>query len=410
METATGRPTRWIGHVDMDSFFASVEIRDDPSLAGKPVVVGGPPEKRGVVAAASYESRVFGIHSAMPMARALQLCPQLVRVSPRAGRYREVSDQVFDILRQFSPLLEPLSLDEAFLDLTGCERLLGPPDVVGTTIRQRIRAATGLTASVGIAPNKFVAKLASDHRKPDGLTIVPHATVVEFVQELPIGRMWGVGERTQEAMTRLGITTIGDLAALGPARVKQHLGLGALKMYELSWARDDRPVIPDQDPQSISHEITFARNQSSHDVLKGVLLGLCEQVAGRLRRHRFLGRIIVLKLRFADFKTITRRQTLGHHTDDAGELFDTAEALLVEARTASPLTIRLIGVGISGLVEPDQIPLDLFAEPAADARTSRLNAAVDRIQDRFGSAAVRRARSLMGDRPETTDSTLERPD
>src|SRR5690349_3527143 len=253
MEAANGRPTRWIGHVDMDSFFASVEIHDDPSLAGKPVVVGGPPEKRGVVAAASYESRVFGIHSAMPMARALELCPHLVRVSPRGARYKDVSDQVFEILRAFSPLLEPLSLDEAFLDLTGTERLLGPPDVVGPEIRCRIREATGLTASVGIAPNKFTAKLASDHRKPDGLTIVPHAEAVAFVQALPIGRMWGVGGKTGEEMARHGIETIGQFAALGPARVKQLFGIGALKMHELSWARDDRPVVPDQDPQSISH-------------------------------------------------------------------------------------------------------------------------------------------------------------
>jgi len=410
MEAANGRPTRWIGHVDMDSFFASVEIRDDPSLAGKPVVVGGPPEKRGVVAAASYESRTFGIHSAMPMARALQLCPHLVRVSPRGGRYKEVSDQVFDILRGFSPLLEPLSLDEAFLDLTGTERLLGPPETIGPEIRRRIKGATGLTASVGIAPNKFIAKLASDHRKPDGLTIVPHAEAVRFVQGLPIGRMWGVGDRTGEEMARHGIETIGQFAALGPAQVKQLFGIGALKMHELSWARDDRAVVPDQEPQSISHEITFARNQSSHDVLKGVLLGLCEQVAARLRRHHFLGRIIVLKLRFADFRTITRRQTLGHHTDDAGEIFETAEALLVEGRAASPLSIRLIGVGASGLVEPDQLPLDLFAADPVDARTNALNATVDRLTERFGREAVRRARSVLSDRPESTESTLERRD
>ena len=410
MEAAKGRPTRWIGHVDMDSFFASVEIHDDPSLAGKPVVVGGPPEKRGVVAAASYESRKFGIHSAMPMARALQLCPGLVRVSPRSGRYKEVSDQVFAILRDFSPLLEPLSLDEAFLDLTGCERLLGPPEVIGPRIRRRILEETGLTASMGIAPNKFVAKLASDHRKPDGLTIVTPESALGFVQALPIGRMWGVGEKTQEAMARFGIVTIGDLAALGPARVKQQFGIGALRMHELAWARDDRPVVPDQDPQSISHEITFARNQGSHDVLKGVLLGLCEQVAGRLRRHRFLGRIIVLKLRFADFRTITRRHSLGHHTDDAGDIFEIAEALLVEGRTSSPLTIRLVGIGVTGLLEPDQIPMDLFPEAPVDARASRLNAAVDRLQDRFGHEAVRRARSLLGDQLPSTESTLERRD
>ena len=181
-------------------------------------------------------------------------------------------------------------------------------------------------------------------------------------------------------------------------------------MHELAWARDDRPVVPDQDPQSISHEITFARNQGSHDVLKGVLLGLCEQVAARMRRHRVLGRIVVLKLRFADFRTITRRHSLGHHTDDAGEIFENAEALLLEGRTASPLSVRLIGVGLAGLIEPEQLPLDLFAAPEADARTSKLNAAVDRLHDRFGDGAVRRARSLVADRTDSTESTLERRD
>jgi DNA polymerase-4 len=407
MEAARGRPTRWIGHVDMDSFFASVEIRDDPSLAGRPVVVGGPPEKRGVVAAASYEARKFGVHSAMPMARALQLCPDLVRVSPRGARYKEVSDQVFGILRDFAPALEPLSLDEAFLDLTGSERLLGSPETIGRDIKRRIVDTTGLTGSVGIAPNKFVAKLASDHRKPDGLTIVPHDEAVTFVQALPIGRMWGVGEKTAALMAKHGVVTIGDFAALGPARVKQLFGIGALKMHELAWARDDRPVVPDQDPQQISHEITFARNQSSEDVLRGVLLGLCEQVAGRMRRHRFVGKIVVLKLRFADFKTITRRTTLGHHTADAGELFEEAAALLTEGRAASPLSIRLIGVGMSGLVEPDQLPLSLFDTPVQEARANRLNDALDRLEGRFGKGSVRRARSLLLDDVDRTESTIE---
>lgn len=390
----------------MDSFFASVEIHDDPSLAGRPVVVGGPAEKRGVVAAASYEARKFGIHSAMPMARAVLLCPDLVRVSPRGGRYKEVSDRVFTILREFSPLLEPLSLDEAFFDLTGAERLLGPPETIARNLKERIRGETGLTASVGIAPNKFVAKLASDHRKPDGLCIVPPEEVVSFVQALPIERMWGVGRKTLPHLTRHGIRTIGDLAALEPARVKDLFGLGALKMYELAWGRDDRPVVPDQDPQQVSHEITFARNQSSDDVLRGVLLGLCEQVAARLRRHDFQGKTITLKLRFADFRTITRRTTLGHYTADSGAIYEAALPLLEEGRNVTTLSIRLIGVGVSGLVEPGQIPLSLFDAPADDTRAARLNAVLDRISDRFGAGAVRRAGALVARDEEGTDSNL----
>lgn len=406
MSQASRRPARLIGHVDMDSFFASVEIHDDPALAGKPVVVGGPAEKRGVVAAASYEARKFGVHSAMPMARALQLCPHLVRVSPRGGRYKDVSDQVFAILREFSPLLEPLSLDEAFLDLTGAERLLGEPATIGQNIRARIRAVTGLTASVGIGPSKFVAKLASDHRKPDGLCVVPPAEVVAFVQALPIERMWGVGQKTLPVMRGQGITTIGDLARLDAARVKQLFGLGALKMYELAWGRDDRPVVPDQDPQQISHEITFARNQSSDGVLKGVLLGLSEQVANRLRRHDFQGRTITLKLRFGDFRTITRRTTLGHFTADSGDIYEAALSLLEEGRSVSPLPVRLIGVGVSGLAEPAQIPLSLFDAPPATEKAARLNAALDRINERFGQSSVRKAGALLARHETGTDSNV----
>lgn len=410
MPQAPDRPIRWIGHVDMDSFFASVEIRDDPSLAGRPVVVGGPPEKRGVVAAASYEARAFGVHSAMPMARALALCPDLVRISPHGARYKEASDEVFQILRDFSPLLEPLSLDEAFIDLTGAERLLGPPETIGAEIRRRIQETTRLIASVGIAPNKFVAKLASDHRKPNGLMVVPAAEAVAFVQSLPIERMWGVGEKTCRQMKRHRIETIGDLARLGPARVKQLFGLGALRMYELAWARDDRPVVPDQDPQQVSHEITFVRNQSSDDVLRGVLLGLCEQVAARLRRYGFQGRIVILKLRFSDFRTITRRVTLGAHTADGGTLYEAALALLGDGRSASPLPVRLIGVGVSGLTEPAQLPLSLFEAPSENRRAERLNAVLDRIHERFGNDSVRRARQVVTDDPEKTESTLSPED
>jgi len=406
MNDGPERPTRWIGHVDMDSFFASVEIRDDPGLRGLPVVVGGPADKRGVVAAASYEARKFGVHSAMPMAEALRLCPDLVRVSPNGSKYREASETVMEILHDFSPLVEPLSLDEAFIDLTGEEKLLGTPEAIGTAIRKRILDATRLTASVGIAPNKFIAKLASDQNKPDGLCIVTHDDAVTFVQALPIGRMWGVGKKTQAVMERLGIATIGDFAAMGPARVKHELGLGALKMYELALGHDDREVVPDQDPQSVSHEITFARNQSSDAVLQGVMLGLAEQVGTRLRKKGFQGRTVFLKLRFGDFRTITRRVTPGVFTDDTRAIYEAALPLLAEARTVSDLPVRLIGIGVSGLVEPSQIPLDLFAKPARNERADRLNKVLDRLEGRFGKSTVRRAKTLLGDDLDRTESTL----
>ncbi len=408
MTSGSNRPARRIGHVDMDSFFASVEIRDDPSLKGRPVVVGGPSDKRGVVAAASYEARRFGIHSAMPMAEAARLCPDLVRVAPNGAKYKEASGRVMEILHDFSPRVEPLSLDEAFLDLTGAERLLGPPEKIGADIRKRIFEATRLTASVGIAPNKFVAKLASDQNKPDGLCVVGDGEAAAFVQALPIERMWGVGKKTKITMERMGVRTIGDLAALGPARVKHELGIGALGMFELAWARDDREVVPDQDPQSVSHEITFARNQSSDAVLQGVLLGLAEQVGARLRRHGFQGRTVFLKLRFSDFRTITRRVTPGRYTDDSRAIYEAALTLLAEARTVSELPVRLIGVGVTSLSDPEQIPLNLFGRAPAEERAARLNAVLDRIEGRFGRNTVRRAGAMVAGRVEGTDSALER--
>jgi len=395
---------RVIAHVDMDAFYASVEALDDPTLRGKPVVVGGPPEKRGVVAAASYEARRFGIHSAMPMSRAVARCPDLIRISPRMSRYREVSREVMGILGTFSPLVEPLSLDEAFLDLTGTETVFGPPAGVGGQIKAAVFAETGLTASVGIAPNKFLAKLASEINKPDGLTVIQPEEAMDFVQSLPVGRLWGVGEKTAAKLERLGIRSVKELAQTEPGELRRRFGVMGLRLHELAWARDDRPVVADTEAKSVSHEITFAKNQKSLELLRGVLLGLCEQTARRLRQTKMVGKTVNLKLRYGDFATVTRQDTTGHPTEDAGEIYAVASRLLEVERAADPRPVRLLGVGVTGLLRRTQLNLELFAssggespvEPVPpgfareDARRGRLNDALDRLEDRFGPGAVTR--------------------
>lgn len=365
MVAGTSNRGRVIAHVDMDAFYASVEVRDDPSLRGLPVVVGGPPEKRGVVAAASYEARAFGIHSAMPMGRAMRLCPELVRISPRMARYREVSATLLGILKTFSDRVEPLSLDEAFVDLTGTENLFGPPAEAGAKIRAAIRAETGLTASVGIAPNKLLAKIASARNKPDALTVVTPEEAVAFVQELPVERLWGVGEKTAARLHRLGIHRAADLAQREPSFLKRHFGVLGLRLYEWAWGRDDRPVVPDAEAKSVSREITFAKNQRSTELLEGVLLGLCRQTAQRLQREHLVGRVVNLKLRFSDFTTVTRQESLGHLTDDANEIHEVASRLLELERATDPRPVRLLGVGVTGLLHRAQMNLDLFGDAGA---------------------------------------------
>jgi DNA polymerase-4 len=407
-------------------------------------VVGGPAEKRGVVAAASYEARKFGVHSAMPMGRAQSLCPDLVRISPRMARYREVSGVIMGILKTFSPLVEPLSLDEAFVDLTGTERTFGPPVEAGEQIRAAIRSETGLTASVGIAPNKFLAKLASDERKPDGLTLITAEDAVEYVQGLPVERIWGVGEKTAGKLHRLGLHRARDIAQAEPSFLKRHFGLLGLRLYELSWGRDDRPVVPETEAKSVSHEVTFAKNQRHLELLLGVLSGLCQQTARRLRRARLVGRTVNLKIRYGDFTTVTRQEALGHPTDDDGEIYGAASRLLEVERAVDTRPVRLLGVGVTGLLRQTQMNLDLFGGPAggpgsgggsgdggseppkrggsgsvgaspgsgggaggtrtaADAcahRREALNTALDHLTDRFGANAVRRARALPGEKIE----------
>jgi DNA polymerase IV len=351
---------RTIAHVDMDAFYASVEVHDDPSLAGLPLVVGGPPEKRGVVAAASYEARRFGVHSAMPMGKAMGLCPGLVRISPRMSRYREMSENVFGLLKTFSAMVEPLALDEAFVDLSGLG--LGQPEAVGMQMKTAVHQETGLTASVGIGPNKFVAKLATEVQKPDGLTIVPPERAVGFVQAMPVEKLWGVGEKTGQKLRRLGYETAADLARAEPSALKRAFGLLGLRLHELAWARDERPVVPDAEAKSVSRELTFVKNQRNFALLDGILRGLCGEVSEQLRKAHLVGRTVNLKIRYGDFTTVTRQETLGHPSDEPSEIHEAASRLLIMEHAADHRPVRLMGVGVTGLLRRTQLNLELFGD------------------------------------------------
>ncbi len=398
---------RVIAHVDMDAFYASLEIRDDPSLAGLPVVVGGDADRRGVVSAASYEARKVGVRSALPMKTALRLCPSLVVVPPTFEKYREASRVLHAVFDEFSPRVEPLSLDEAFLDLTGAERALGSPREIGERIRGRIREELRITGSVGISTSKFVAKLASDFVKPDGLTIVPPENAAGFVQSLPLERLWGVGPATLESLHRAGIRTMPALAGADERWLGARLGASAAQLIRLARGEDDRPVVGDLPAKSLSHEETFARDVGDAGLLLAVLLELAQRVARRARRHGVGGRTVGVKLRTPDFKTATRHKTLPRPTSDAAEIFETGRALFVEWWDGTT-PMRLIGIGLQNLAEGAQ--LDLFGgggcgdggEGASAA--APLQRAEDEIVAKYGAKALARARTLIAADVESTGS------
>lgn len=381
---------RTVAHVDMDAFYASIEIRDDPTLAGKPVVVGGATEGRGVVAAASYEARKYGIHSAMPMARAERLCPHLVRIPPRFGKYHDASRIIMDVLKSYSPLVEPLSLDEAFLELTGTEGALSRPREIGLSIKARIREETRLTASVGIAPVKFVAKIASDLEKPDGLVVVDRDRLREFLHPLPISRLWGVGPRTAAVLEELGIHTVGQLAARDPRFLAERFGEHGEHLYNLSHGLDVREVIPDWEAKSYSHEETFAKDVEDREFLESTLLDQSVRVSRRLRDDGVAGKVVQIKLRYHDFQTLTRRTTLAGPTSDADRIFETARALF--RNNWSGERVRLIGAGVSSITASGGESLDLFQPPGREEKTRRLAETIDRLEDRYGTGKVTRAR------------------
>ena len=380
---------RTILHVDMDAFYASVEQRDRPELRRRPVIVGADPSGRGVVSAASYEARRFGVHSAMPIGRAARLCPHGAFLPVDMAKYASVSRQVMAILAEFTPLLEPLSIDEAFLDVTGTERLHGDGPAVARTIKARIAGGLSLTASVGVAANKFVAKVASDLRKPDGLVVVAVGTEADFLAPLPVSRLWGVGRVTGASLEEMGISTIGQLASLPPEYLEARFGPGGRSLQDLALGRDERAVEPFAAPKSMGAEETFRHDHHDIERLAATLREQAERVARELREEGYAGRCVTLKLRFADFSTLTRR-----HTDDP-----TQDGLLIYRRARALLeriplrqAVRLIGLSVSGLGPAAEGQLSLLQPDAA--RRERLARAMDRVTSRFGEESLRPASLL----------------
>ncbi len=414
----SGRPPRDILHLDMDAFFASVEILDNPALKGEAVIVGGS-ERRGVVCAASYEARKFGVHSAQPTAAAKRLCPHGIFLPVRMERYREASDRVFEIFHRFTPLIEALSIDEAFLDVTASTRLFGAPEAIAMKIKAAVRNETGLTVSAGVAASKFVAKIASDLRKPDGLTVVPHGKEREFLAPLPVGKLWGVGKVTQAELHLMGVETIGDLSRITVEVLAKRFGKHGVLLHELSLGIDEREVVPEQEARSIGREDTYPEDLVDMETIKKELLSLATRVAERIRRHGVKGRTVALKVKYHDFTLITRAVTLDHGTDDGGEIYRSVLALLPKTE-AGKRPVRLLGISVSSLRggdevtppgEPEQLPLfgktpggrsGSFtggkgdAPPVSREKKEKLNRAVDRIREKFGKKGIRPA-TLIGE-------------
>jgi DNA polymerase IV len=379
-------------HVDMDAFYASVEQRDDPSLRGKPVIVGGS-SRRGVVLAASYEVRPFGVRSAMPMAEALRRAPQAIVVSPHRDRYEAASEQAFDIFRRFTPLVEPLSLDEAFLDVTGSQALFGDGEAIAGAIRRAVRAELELTASAGVAPCKFAAKVASDLGKPDGLLVVAEGDVAAFLAPLPIERMWGVGPKTAPRMRALGYGTLGDLARAEVAALERLLGRWGIEVGRLARGEDARDVLPDRQAKSIGAEETYEEDLVGPEAIASTLLEHAGRIARRLIRAHLSAHTVTVKIKYADFTLRTRRATLPEPVRDT----DAIHRAAVELLALVPLEgrrVRLTGVSVSGITEGPPAPT-LFPDERA-AKRRRVEEVAARIAERFGDdAAVTRA-TLLG--------------
>jgi nucleotidyltransferase/DNA polymerase involved in DNA repair len=396
--------TRAIIHLDMDAFYASVEQLDHPAYRGKPVVVGADPKDgagRGVVAACSYEARRFGIRSAMPISRAYRLCPGAVFVRPRMARYTEMSDRIFAILREHTDLMEPLSIDEAFLDVTASQRLFGPAAEIGRRLKARIRSELGLVASIGLAPNKFLAKVGSDLGKPDGFVVVASGHEQEFLDLLPISRLWGVGPKTEARLRQMGFQTIGQIARTPLDTLEETLGHAGRDLWNLANGCDDRPVEPEQEAKSIGAEHTFAEDTADREMLRKTILELADRVGQRLRQDAILAGGVTLKFRDHRFHTLTRAAILDHPSDVGDDLFRAAWALLAKVDWKGS-RVRLLGViatRLESAAKPPAGQLPLFSagpDPKRDlART------VDAIQSRFGRESITRA-SLLHPSPRRT--------
>ena len=377
----------WILHIDMDAFFASVEQLDNPELRGKPVAVGGTSD-RSVVSAASYEVRAYGVRSAMSVVKARQLCPDIILVPGRMKRYKEISRQVMSVLKEFSPTVEQASVDEAYLDGTGLERLFGPIDEVGRRIKAQMREVTGLNCSVGAAPVRFLAKIASDMNKPDGMFIIHHDDVAAFLHTLPVKKIPGVGKKLVEILTRLNVRTCGDILLKPRDFWEERLGKYGGALHDRAMGIDPNPVTPSTGAKSCSAENTFHEDTTERNVLKRWLLSQSERVGADLRRHGYKGRTVTLKIKYADFKQITRSKSLDGRTDNTRTIFETACVLLDQLQLRR--AVRLIGVGVSNF-ESRTRQVTLFEEtPRQTEVTSELDKAVDEVRRKFGGKAVTR--------------------
>ena len=384
--------SRLIAHVDMDCFFAAVEVLDNPALKGKPVIVGADPKGgkgRGVVSAASYEAREFGVHSALPVSKAFALCPKGIFLPGRMRRYSEISDRIMEILKGFTPQIEQISVDEAFLDLTGCQRLFGEPLEIARKIKTAIKGQLSLTASVGMGSNKLVAKIASDLQKPDGLVIVPGGGEKDFLASMPSGKLWGVGPKTADRLKQMGIETIGQLAEYDPKRLGIVFGKMGVYLHERANAIDEDPVSQGDQARSMGREHTYDEDTASKEDIHRTLLSLSEQVAAALRAEGVKGRTITLKLRYQDFETHSYGRTVENAVDNAIEI-NTIARMLFDKNWQSFRKIRLIGVSASNLNQGED-QLGLFDDSKNKIRNEKLNKAVDEIRERYGRKAVKRA-------------------
>ncbi len=379
-------------HIDMDAFYCSVEERDRPELVGKPVIVGGTPEGRGVVAAANYEVRKYGVHSAMPAATARRLCPHAVVLLARHNYYAKVSHQIREVFHRYTPLVEPLSLDEAFLDVKASEALFGSSAQIGRKIKTEIAETLNLVASVGVAPNKFLAKIASDLDKPDGFLVVNPDHVQDFLDPLPVSRLWGVGKVSQKTLHKRGVHTISALRQLSQAELQKLFGKVGAHLWRLAHGIDDRAVVPDSEAKSISHETTFDVDITDRETLRSWLLELTEQVGRRLRRHQLYGRTVQIKVRFEDFRTITRARTLSEPTHITQEIWRVAAVLLEQNLSAKHRGVRLLGIGVSGFAD-ESGQVSLFEESERE-KQGQIDTLTDSIKDCFGQTALRRATDL----------------
>ncbi len=385
---------RYILHVDMDAFFASVEQREHPEFRGKPVIVGADPKGgkgRGVVSTCSYEAREYGVHSAMPISQAYRLCPHAIFVPPTGELYEWVSRQIFAIFEQFTDLVEPLSIDEAFLDVTGSVRLFGDAVSIARQIKQRVREEQHLTCSIGVAPNKYLAKIASELEKPDGLVVVEADKIKEFLHPLDISYLWGAGEKTQQVLRKMGINTIGDLAKFPLWVLRDKLGALGEHFYHLAHGIDDRQVVVHSDVKSVSNEHTFEKDTNDPEVIRKRLILLTEKVGYRLRKKGLKGRTIHFKLRYDDFITITRAQTISTPTDRTQEILDIVLHLF-EQNYMPGRKVRLTGVGVSGFDPKYNVQRSIFE--TIDAKQTQLDKVQDLLVDRFGTHIVHRAESL----------------